>query len=141
MTIHFYLQFNTHFGQAIYVSGNSDALGNDDLNQAFAIQYLNNQLWHGTITVDAAKDINTIRYKYILREEGNRAEGRRRQRAARNRVLVRSGEGLSLNFRQCAFCISPFSSSTSASISIEELNEISLITFEPMIRCSVRSIP
>ena len=70
MTIHFYLQFNTHFGQAIYVSGNSDALGNDDLNQAFAIQYLNNQLWHGTITVDAAKDINTIRYKYILREEG-----------------------------------------------------------------------
>ncbi len=70
MTIHFYLHFNTHFGQAIYVSGNIGVLGNDDLNQAFAIQYLNDQLWHGTITLDPLTEMNSVRYKYILKEEG-----------------------------------------------------------------------
>ncbi|MGF2413725.1 4-alpha-glucanotransferase [Ferruginibacter sp.] len=70
MIIHFYLRFSTKFGQAIYVSGNNDLLGNDDLDKAFPIQYLNDQLWHGSITVDTVKDVTNIRYKYILREEG-----------------------------------------------------------------------
>jgi 4-alpha-glucanotransferase len=70
MIIHFYLRFTTHFGQTIYVSGNNDILGNDDLDKAFPIQYLNDQLWHGSINIDTVKDLNTIRYKYILREEG-----------------------------------------------------------------------
>src|SRR5258705_10316251 len=70
MTIHFYLRFSTQFGQSIHVSGNNDILGNDDFAKAFPIQYLNDQLWHGSITVDTVKDVNTIRYKYILREEG-----------------------------------------------------------------------
>ena len=70
MTIHFYLRFSTRFGQSIHISGNHEILGNDDLGKAFPIQYLNDQLWHGTITVDTVKDDNTIRYKYILREQG-----------------------------------------------------------------------
>jgi 4-alpha-glucanotransferase len=70
MTIHFYLRFTTHFGQTILVSGNNAVLGNDDLSQAFSLQYFNDQLWHGSITTDAVKDISTIRYKYILREDG-----------------------------------------------------------------------
>jgi 4-alpha-glucanotransferase len=70
MTIHFYLRFSTHFGQTIYISGNNDILGNDDLDKALPIQYLNEQLWHGTINIDTVKDITNIRYKYILREEG-----------------------------------------------------------------------
>jgi 4-alpha-glucanotransferase len=70
MTIHFYLRFSTQFGQSIFVSGNNEILGNDDLAKAFPIQYLNDQLWHGSITVDTTNDLNTIRYKYILREEG-----------------------------------------------------------------------
>jgi 4-alpha-glucanotransferase len=70
MTIHFYLRFTTHFGQTILVSGNNSVLGNDNLNQAFSLQYFSDQLWHGSITADAVKDISTIRYKYILREDG-----------------------------------------------------------------------
>ncbi|MEI9958968.1 MAG: hypothetical protein WDM90_22240 [Ferruginibacter sp.] len=27
-------------------------------------------MWHGSITIDPVKDLSTIRYKYILREEG-----------------------------------------------------------------------
>ena len=70
MTLHFYLRFSTKFGQTLYVSGNTRALGNDDLSEAFPIEYLNESLWHGSITIDAVKDINNIRYKYILREPG-----------------------------------------------------------------------
>jgi 4-alpha-glucanotransferase len=70
MTIHFYLRFATHFEQTILISGNTTVLGNDDLNQALAIQYFNDQLWHGSITVDAVKDGSALRYKYILRETG-----------------------------------------------------------------------
>ncbi|MEI7735324.1 MAG: 4-alpha-glucanotransferase [Ferruginibacter sp.] len=70
MTLHFYLRFSTKFGQTIFISGNTDTLGNNDTAKAFPIQYLNDQLWHGSISIDPAKDDNTIRYKYILREEG-----------------------------------------------------------------------
>ncbi|MBP6025033.1 4-alpha-glucanotransferase [Ferruginibacter sp.] len=70
MTLHFYLRFSTKFGQTLYVSGNTKALGNDDFSEAFPLEYLNESLWHGSITIDAVKDINNIRYKYILREPG-----------------------------------------------------------------------
>jgi 4-alpha-glucanotransferase len=69
MTIHFYLRFSTRFGQRIYVSGNNSQLGNDDLDKAFPIEYLNEQFWHGTIKIDTAKD-GLIQYKYILKEDG-----------------------------------------------------------------------
>jgi 4-alpha-glucanotransferase len=70
MNLHFYLRFSTKFGQTIYVSGNTEALGNDDISKAFPIQYLNDQLWHGSISIDTVKEANNIRYKYILREDG-----------------------------------------------------------------------
>lgn len=70
MTIHFYLKFSTHYGQAIFVTGNNTVLGNDDLSNTFALQYLNDQLWHGSIEVDAVTDINSIKYKYLLKEQG-----------------------------------------------------------------------
>ncbi|MEI8059600.1 MAG: 4-alpha-glucanotransferase, partial [Ferruginibacter sp.] len=70
MTLHFYLRYSTRYGQTIYISGNADALGNHHLGKAFPLQYLNDQLWYGSITLDATKDSNTIQYKYILREEG-----------------------------------------------------------------------
>ena len=70
MTIHFYLRFSTHFGQTIHVSGNTGVLGNEDLGKTLPIQYLNEQLWHGTIQIDTIKDITNLRYKYILKETG-----------------------------------------------------------------------
>jgi len=70
MLIHFYLRFSTQYGQSILVSGDTPVLGNDDIAKAFPIQYLNDNLWHGSITLDREKDANIIRYKYILREAG-----------------------------------------------------------------------
>ncbi len=70
MVIHFYLRFSTKFGQSILVSGDAYELGNDDAATAPALQYLNDELWHGSITLTADKAMTPIRYKYILREEG-----------------------------------------------------------------------
>ena len=77
MTLHFYLQFSTRFGQTLFVSGNIDALGNDDIEKAVPLAYLNDQLWHGSITVPDNE--HALRYKYLLRQqdgdEGEVSEG------------------------------------------------------------------
>jgi len=68
MTLHFYLRFSTEFGQTIFVSGNTGALGNDDLLKPVPLQYLNDQLWHAVVELDPQKDTLPIRYKYIIRQ-------------------------------------------------------------------------
>lgn len=69
MVIHFYLRYHTHFGQTLFVSGNIDALGNDKTADAFALSYLNDEFWYGTI--ETGKKEEEINYKYILCEEGS----------------------------------------------------------------------
>jgi hypothetical protein len=65
MLVHFYIRFQTTFGQSLSISGNHPLLGADDLSAALPMQYLNEELWHVTIEV---KDVNApIRYKYLLR--------------------------------------------------------------------------
>ena len=69
MILHFYLRYSTKFGQAIFVSGNTPALGNDDGTNPFALTYLNDQLWHGSAEVNP-KDINEpVCYRYMLKDE------------------------------------------------------------------------
>ncbi len=70
MHIHFYLRFSTAVGQSIAVSGNTEELGNNDLAKAFLLQYLDNQLWYGTIKIDKAANATPLVYKYILKEQG-----------------------------------------------------------------------
>lgn len=67
MTLHFYLQFSTRFGQTLFVSGNIDTLGNDDIEKAVPLEYLNDKLWHGSITVPDNE--GAVRYKYLLRQQ------------------------------------------------------------------------
>jgi 4-alpha-glucanotransferase len=70
MVVHFYLRFSTTFGQTIFVSGNTEALGNDDISKAVPLEYFNKDFWHGSLSVNPANDPATIRYKYILRQAG-----------------------------------------------------------------------
>lgn len=71
MTIHFYLRYHTRYGQTIFVSGNIDALGNDIPAAAFALSYLNEEFWYGTIEIPDKKKEDEINYRYILQEEGS----------------------------------------------------------------------
>jgi len=68
MKIHFYVRFYTHYGQLLAVSGNIEALGNNDVEKAFTLTYLNNDYWHGTIEVEPKKT-DSFQYKYVLQNE------------------------------------------------------------------------
>ncbi|MBA3674794.1 MAG: 4-alpha-glucanotransferase, partial [Chitinophagaceae bacterium] len=70
MKIHFYLRYHTHFGQTIFITGNTGALGNDNRAEAFALSYLDNEFWYGSIEMPDKKALKEINYRYILREEG-----------------------------------------------------------------------
>jgi 4-alpha-glucanotransferase len=69
MILHFYLRYSTKFGQAIFVSGNTTVLGNDDSTKSYALTYLNDQLWYGSIEVDAKDMDEPVCYRYILKDE------------------------------------------------------------------------
>lgn len=71
MILDFYIRFSTKYGQSLGVSGNSDELGNDDPEQAFPLQYLNDQFWHGQVEIDSSKMAGPLNYRYILRESDN----------------------------------------------------------------------
>src|SRR5262245_921453 len=63
--IQFYLRFHTRYGQSLYVSGNINALGNNDISKAFPLKYLNEECWYGKI--DAPASTNQISYSYFLK--------------------------------------------------------------------------
>ncbi|MBK8608817.1 MAG: 4-alpha-glucanotransferase [Chitinophagaceae bacterium] len=66
MILHFYLRYSTKFGQTLHVSGNIPTLGDGDYTKAFALTYLNDQLWHGSIEVAEKEFTQPICYKYLL---------------------------------------------------------------------------
>jgi len=55
-TLVFQLRFTTQFGQIIYVVGNHPLLGNNDIEKAVPLRYLNENYWNLTIPF-VAKDI------------------------------------------------------------------------------------
>ena len=66
MTINFYLRYHTHVGQALYISGNNDFLGNNDTATAVQMSYFNNDYWYLKLELPADFD-DTILYKYFLK--------------------------------------------------------------------------
>ncbi len=67
MKLQFYLRFFTQFGQSLWVSGNTDELGNNDPANALPLNYLNDEFWHTSIEIKRKELQNTISYKYILK--------------------------------------------------------------------------
>jgi 4-alpha-glucanotransferase len=66
MRIQFYLRFYTHSGQNLFISGNTDELGNNEPGKAFPINYLNDEFWHGSLETDTSKAAK-IQYNYFLK--------------------------------------------------------------------------
>ncbi|HLP36515.1 4-alpha-glucanotransferase [Lacibacter sp.] len=68
MKIQFYLRFFTQYGQSLFVSGNCEALGNNDPATALPMQYLTDEFW--TVSIDLGKDFeNELQYNYILKND------------------------------------------------------------------------
>jgi len=67
--LHFYIRFNTRYGQSLHITGNSDELGNNDPAHALALNYLNEEFWQGTIELDKKTIPANLRYHYFLQKE------------------------------------------------------------------------
>ena len=68
MIVHFYLRYSTKFGQSLFVTGNTVLLGNDDINKAVPLTYLNDELWHVSIEFTDKDLLQRVSYKYILQD-------------------------------------------------------------------------
>jgi len=70
MLLNFYLRFSTRFGQSLYVSGNHDELGDNNLVKAVPMQYFNEEFWYAQVEMkDVQSHQSDIEYHYILRED------------------------------------------------------------------------
>ena len=115
MRITFRLRFHTRYGQGLWLTGNHELFGNDKLEQAIPLEYLNEEFWGVTMVIPkAAVPEETISYSYLLRE----ADGMVIEDWGRNRKInfARFGtEELLLidswnspGFRENAFYTEPF---------------------------------
>ncbi|HVX49791.1 MAG TPA: carbohydrate-binding module family 20 domain-containing protein, partial [Chitinophagaceae bacterium] len=64
------LKFHTKFGQTLYITGNHEIFGDKDIARALPMQYLNNELWTVTISINRASiPAEGIVYNYFIKYE------------------------------------------------------------------------
>jgi 4-alpha-glucanotransferase len=69
MKLQFYIRFHTNAGQSLWISGNTDELGNDNPDQALAMEYLNEEFWQVSVDIRRKELHKNIRYKYYLKTD------------------------------------------------------------------------
>jgi 4-alpha-glucanotransferase len=89
LKVHFYIRYYTRPGESLHVTGNIDKLGSNDLHKTFALEWLDNQFWHGTIDVDPTT-VTKIHYSYVFRN----GDGEMLPEGCRNRVIDVSKTGI-----------------------------------------------
>ncbi len=68
MTITFFINFHTEFGQELFICGNNNFLGNSEISSAVPMVFLDEESWFLTVDFpDVFDDI--ILYKYILKDK------------------------------------------------------------------------
>lgn len=68
--ITFKIRYSTRFGQKIFISGNHSLFGNDNLDNALPLLYIDNEFWGVTIKIKNPETINQqIRYNYLLQDD------------------------------------------------------------------------
>ncbi|MES2431522.1 MAG: 4-alpha-glucanotransferase [Bacteroidota bacterium] len=69
MTVNFYLRFSTQYGQTLFISGNCDALGNNDIEKAVPLFFFNEEMWLAKIEFSGKDlEIENLQYKYIYKD-------------------------------------------------------------------------
>src|SRR5690606_38065661 len=69
--IHFYIRFNTRFGESLRLSGNIPVLGNFVAGKAITMNYLNEEYWSYVLELHTppADLPGGIRYKYLFKDK------------------------------------------------------------------------
>ncbi|MFM2361308.1 MAG: hypothetical protein RLZZ316_210 [Bacteroidota bacterium] len=65
MKFHFYVRFNTTYGQTLSICGSCPELGNNDTDKAVAMHYLNEDFWHLETEINTHQ-IDRLQYNYIM---------------------------------------------------------------------------
>ncbi|HUQ66070.1 MAG TPA: 4-alpha-glucanotransferase [Flavitalea sp.] len=89
MKVHFYIRYYTRPGESLHVTGNIEVLGEYDLHKTFALQWFDDQFWHGSIEVDPTR-VTKIHYYYIFKNEN----GEMLPEGCRNRIIDVSKTGI-----------------------------------------------
>ncbi len=72
--ITFQIKFHTNPGQSLYVTGNHTLLGNNNVENAFPLSYLNNEYWVGTLEIPVEQELSEdFFYNYILKNDNGTA--------------------------------------------------------------------
>ena len=66
--ISFYLKYHTTVGENIFVTGNHAIVGNHITEQAFPLQYVNEDYWMGTIDIPAGETMQSFEYRYFVKD-------------------------------------------------------------------------
>ena len=70
MLLNFYLRFSTRFGQSLYLTGNHEELGDNNMVKAVPMQYFNEEFWYAQVEMtDVESHKVDIVYNYLLRED------------------------------------------------------------------------
>ena len=67
MKLQFYLRYHTSYGQSLWISGDTDELGNGDPAKALPMNYLNDEFWTATLEIKRKNLSRHITYKYLLK--------------------------------------------------------------------------
>ena len=68
MTIKFKIEYNTRWGEDIYITGSSPTLGSNDVSKALKLTCTAPGCWEGEIKVFLTKE-RVISYKYFIKGE------------------------------------------------------------------------
>lgn len=80
------IRFSTVYGQNIFITGNHELFGNDDIAQAKPLQYFDHETWFISIKLDPQKVPATgIRYNYIVQN----VDGSKTFDAGRDKVITK----------------------------------------------------
>lgn len=67
MKLQFYLRYHTDYGQSLWISGDTDELGNGDPEKALPMDYLNEEFWTAQLELRRKELSKNITYKYLLK--------------------------------------------------------------------------
>ncbi len=68
MTITFFLNYHTEFRQELFISGNNNFLGNNEITNAIPMLYKDGESW--VLTIDLPDNFDDIvLYKYVLKDK------------------------------------------------------------------------
>lgn len=72
--IHFFIRYNTHFGESLLLSGNIPQLGDENPAMAITMNYLNETYWSYDLELDSFSSElpETIHYYYLFKDKKGR---------------------------------------------------------------------